>query len=89
MQLVEAAMRGDAAGVKTLLASGVKADTPDSSERTALAYAAPYLEGGTEGYWRSLGLGDDEIELGRTGMTDLTSALIRQRANQPYVAPTG
>ena len=39
-QLIEAAMRGDADELKTLLAAGAKADDRDSDRRTALAYAA-------------------------------------------------
>ena len=40
-----------------------------------LAYAAPYLPGGTEQLWRDLGLPQDLIDMGRAGMTDLPSAL--------------
>src|SRR5258707_58769 len=40
MQLTEAAMRGDSAELRTLLASGAKVDDTNDSQRTALAYAA-------------------------------------------------
>ena len=42
MQLVEAAMRGDAAQIKTLLNSGAKPNEPDDDQRTPIAYAAAH-----------------------------------------------
>src|SRR5258705_11257362 len=42
MQLVEAAMRGDTAQLKTLISAGAKVDAPDSNQRTALTYAAAH-----------------------------------------------
>src|SRR5437868_5516524 len=39
-QLIEAAMRGDVAQLKTVLAAGEKPDETDASKRTALIYAS-------------------------------------------------
>ena len=42
MQLIDAAMRGDVAQIKSLLGSGAKPNTPDDDKRTPIAYAAAH-----------------------------------------------